>query len=223
MSFPRFSLSSFVTLFSFQGTIFYIDFKFKQVCVQFAFSSTSSRTSVRKTEKKCEMCVKLFELVEMRRIELLTPCLQGRCSPSWATPPNFSWYLIFGFNFSYVTNVQPTVGIIFAYVPPCYGNFVAYRSASLHDFTPARSYDVSHCYAMLVVGLSGLEPPTSRLSGVRSNRLSYRPMQGFYWVQFPFPTYINISLWMFILFYILKRKAHSLHIRDVSYRWAFEN
>ena len=94
MSFPRFSLSSFVTLFSFQGTIFYIDFKFKQVCVQFAFSSTSSRTSVHKTEKKCEMCVKLFELVEMRRIELLTPCLQGRCSPSWATPPNFSWYFV---------------------------------------------------------------------------------------------------------------------------------
>ena len=27
-----------------------------------------------------------------------------------------------------------------------------------------------------LVGLSGLEPPTSRLSGVRSNRLSYRPM-----------------------------------------------
>ena len=28
-----------------------------------------------------------------------------------------------------------------------------------------------------VVGLSGLEPPTSRLSGVRSNRLSYKPMR----------------------------------------------
>ena len=27
------------------------------------------------------------DVVEMRRIELLTPCLQGRCSPSWATPP----------------------------------------------------------------------------------------------------------------------------------------
>ena len=26
------------------------------------------------------------------------------------------------------------------------------------------------------VGLSGLEPPTSRLSGVRSNRLSYKPV-----------------------------------------------
>ena len=28
----------------------------------------------------------------------------------------------------------------------------------------------------LLVGLSGLEPPTSRLSGVRSNRLSYKPL-----------------------------------------------
>ena len=26
------------------------------------------------------------------------------------------------------------------------------------------------------VGLSGLEPPTSRLSGVRSNQLSYKPI-----------------------------------------------
>ena len=27
-----------------------------------------------------------------------------------------------------------------------------------------------------MLGLSGLEPPTSRLSGVRSNRLSYKPL-----------------------------------------------
>ena len=26
-------------------------------------------------------------MVEMKGIEPLTPCLQGRCSPSWATPP----------------------------------------------------------------------------------------------------------------------------------------
>ena len=30
------------------------------------------------------------------------------------------------------------------------------------------------------MGLSGLEPPTSRLSGVRSNRLSYKPRLVFY-------------------------------------------
>ena len=29
-----------------------------------------------------------------------------------------------------------------------------------------------------VVGLGGLEPPTSRLSGVRSNHLSYKPIMG---------------------------------------------
>ena len=28
-----------------------------------------------------------------------------------------------------------------------------------------------------MVGLGGLEPPTSRLSGVRSNHLSYKPIK----------------------------------------------
>ncbi len=36
------------------------------------------------------------------------------------------------------------------------------------------------------VGLSGLEPPTSRLSGVRSNRLSYKPALIFlFWIRQP--------------------------------------
>ena len=35
------------------------------------------------------------------------------------------------------------------------------------------------------MGLSGLEPPTSRLSGVRSNRLSYKPIS---WFERWFPT-----------------------------------
>ena len=65
--------------------------------------------------------------METERFELLTPCLQGRCSPNWATPP-------FGFLFN-------SIGLAFK-----------------------------------LMGLSGLEPPTSRLSGVRSNRLSYKPI-----------------------------------------------
>ena len=31
------------------------------------------------------------------------------------------------------------------------------------------------------MGLSGLEPPTSRLSGVRSNQLSYKPIYLFFY------------------------------------------
>ena len=29
----------------------------------------------------------LWKMVEMKGFEPLTPCLQGRCSPNWATPP----------------------------------------------------------------------------------------------------------------------------------------
>ena len=45
-----------------------------------------------------------------------------------------------------------------------------------------------HCsiFKVQVVGSSGLEPPTSRLSGVRSNHLSYAPMV-FKWLPHSFP------------------------------------
>ncbi len=33
-------------------------------------------------------------------------------------------------------------------------------------------------YDYILMGLNGLEPSTSRLSGVRSNQLSYRPISG---------------------------------------------
>ena len=56
-------------------------------------------------------------------------------------------------------------------------------SAFLFSFQCTYSFLFPSCNKMsnnsrlsLVVGLSGLEPPTSRLSGVRSNRLSYKPI-----------------------------------------------
>ena len=45
--------------------------------------------------------------------------------------------------------------------------------SSLAFFSPSRHFYERQIYRS--VGLSGLEPPTSRLSGVRSNRLSYKP------------------------------------------------
>ena len=44
-----------------------------------------------------------------------------------------------------------------------------------HDPLLARQVLSQLSYAP-VMGLSGLEPPTSRLSGVRSNQLSYKPI-----------------------------------------------
>ena len=47
-------------------------------------------------------------------------------------------------------------------------------------------------FSKCLVGLSGLEPPTSRLSGVRSNRLSYKPMSS---VRLLKPMFRTLVLW----------------------------
>ena len=61
--------------------------------------------------------------------------------------------------------------------------FVCANSAAHKNFRPfiayAKFYFIKFCKRgrlLLLVGLRGLEPPTSRLSGVRSNHLSYKPM-----------------------------------------------
>ena len=46
----------------------------------------------------------------------------------------------------------------------------------------------------VLVGLSGLEPPTSRLSGVRSNRLSYKPISTVWSKSLPNPFFVTFRL-----------------------------
>ena len=48
--------------------------------------------------------------METERFELLTPCLQGRCSPNWATPPwyNYLFVCILGMQWAQVdSNHRP--------------------------------------------------------------------------------------------------------------------
>ena len=139
----------------------------------------------------------------MRRIELLTPCLQGRCSPSWATPPNFHWY--------FVKTASAYECIAFV-VFPClnencshsvYPYLVLLILNRLCFFGDCRvcwyAIEPKNNKLSKLVGLSGLEPPTSRLSGVRSNRLSYRPIGSMLDSNLFFPHFtFNILYSMFI-------------------------
>ena len=50
------------------------------------------------------------------------------------------------------------------------------RNLALLVSKPFAKLPIFFSQVSLLVGLSGLEPPTSRLSGVRSNQLSYKPI-----------------------------------------------
>ena len=61
--------------------------------------------------------------------------------------------------------------LLYSIYYPSYIYFI-FSWLSLFSFQGAFYLQAFTC----LVGLSGLEPPTSRLSGVRSNRLSYKPI-----------------------------------------------
>ena len=123
--------------------------------------------------------VRLLTLVEMMGFEPMTPCLQGRCSPSWATPP-FYW----------VVCCSPFYFTLFSIkflCLPFFSKKVSGRTkwtrttVKTYPFATLREKPLSLCNGFVfrlssMVGPSGLEPPTSCLSGTRSNLLSYDPM-----------------------------------------------
>ena len=112
----------------------------------------------------------------MRRVELLTPCLQGRCSPNWATPPNSV-----DSNKHRVDSLlrKSTICLLFTYF------YLLERTTTSWQYTVN-----SNCCQ--VVGSSGLEPPTSRLSAECSNQLSYEPVE---YDALPSTIYFSLFTW----------------------------
>ena len=81
----------------------------------------------------------------------------------------FSFCLISIFGFQGTTHRSNELKI----KPACIFIFICICIACLHAVSRSQ---ICECGVLAtLLGLSGLEPPTSRLSGVRSNRLSYKP------------------------------------------------
>ena len=105
----------------------------------------------------------IWVLVERIGIEPMTPCLQSRCSPSWANAP-----------FDFAPQIQMAAGYCKAMSErpinskQTHGNWSEWPwlSVKICDFNLSPIQFVK----LNVVGRGGLEPPTSRLSGVRSNQ-----------------------------------------------------
>ena len=74
----------------------------------------------------------------------------------------------------------------------------ARQALSQLSYIPISSKHYASSLTLRVVGLSGLEPPTSPLSGVRSNHLSYRP-KGNVSSALSCLQYISQSVWTLII------------------------
>ena len=119
--------------------------------------------------------------VEIKGFEPLTPCLQGRCSPNWAIPPQKAYYLYHAFSFLsstflFFNSGSHLLSHIVSNIVPSAAQVLTIVFGMETGVSPARIATRIFCKLYLPLGLSGLEPPTSRLSGVRSNRLSYKPV-----------------------------------------------
>ena len=80
--------------------------------------------------------------METERFELLTPCLQGRCSPNWATPP----YLIGGHLLSHtVSSIVPSAVWVLTIVFGM-GTSVTPRRIATKKFCYLPSCNIMLCY-----------------------------------------------------------------------------
>ena len=92
------------------------------------------------------------EMVELCGIEPQTSCVQSRRSPSWAIAP-------------------------YSTVRTSYRWFFLRQGGEWRSILKVCESFHNAVFRENLVGLSGLEPPTSPLSGVRSNHLSYKPVE----------------------------------------------
>ena len=136
-----------------------------------------------------------FIKMEINGIEPLTPCLQGRCSPSWAIPPNM--YLLLYLFYLALLRICVIKAFMARYKTYIIRRILAHFITNIKTavINPPRLNAVTLILSRKgsgKVGPSGLEPPTSRLSGVRSNQLSYGPVvSGFIYVRGLEAAYLN--------------------------------
>ena len=118
-------------------------------------------------------CVPAFGHPRIIRYVLLPAAFRSLSRPSSAPsakaftlcPYSLDLYLVLSFIEIVVSTSQlfflKKTCLVLYFLPLCSFQFCAF----LHDIQ----------FFRFMVGLGGLEPPTSRLSGVRSNHLSYKP------------------------------------------------
>ena len=154
----------------------------------------------------------------MTGIEPATPWMQIRCSPSWATSPYPFRIFDLGSRIekkSAIRNPKSAIKMVAGtgFEPVTFGLWAQRATWLLHP-------------AINMVGLGRLELPTSRLSGVRSNQLSYRPLsivflqskpakdqpvsRVSYWIKDQFDQLIIWKLDMQVLFVELVSKTHKV-------------
>lgn len=115
----------------------------------------------------------MSSMVELRGLEPLTPCLQSRCATNCAIAPSgwcriYSTGSVMGCHSSSAVDRSRMVCQIKT-APAAQAATTEARTRNFFISPPVTSVSAT-------VGLAGLEPATSVLSGLRSNQLSYRPV-----------------------------------------------